>query len=184
VSPINESLHRSKTALYGLFLLVFASLQTVAYADVYILGPGDTISINVFQEPDLSLQPKVNFNGTIDFPLIGLLKITGLTLAQTESLLDKKLRGDYLVDPHISVSITSYRHFFITGAVKSPGGYEYQPGMSVRRAIAIAGDFTDRASRSKIFIIKEGVVDEKWSKVRPDEPVGPGDTINVKESLF
>ena len=100
-------------------------------------------------------------NGTIDYPLIGELKIKGLTLPETEALLDKKLRGDYLIDPQISVSIISHRPFFVTGAVRSPGGYEYQPGMSVRQAVAVAGDFTDRASRSKIFIIREGSKDSR-----------------------
>ena len=156
----------------------------MAYAELYALGPGDTININVFQEADLSMQSKISYNGTIDYPLIGELKMEGLTLAEAEALLDKKLRGDYLIDPQISVSIASYRPFFVTGAVNSPGRFEYQPGMTARRAIVVAGDFTDRASRSKIYIIKEGKSSENSRKIKLDEAVGPGDTITVKESLF
>ena len=181
---MNHVLYRSIAALCGLFFLASALLNTSAYADLYTLGPGDTININVFQEPDLSLESKISYNGTIDYPLIGELKMKGLTLAEAESLLDKKLRGDYLIDPQITISIVSYRPFFVNGAVKQPGRFEYQPGMTVRRAVVIAGDFTDRASRSKIYIIKEGQSSDSQRKVKQDEPIGPGDTITVKESLF
>lgn len=172
-----------RAALYFLVLPAFLLLQ-VALADPYTLGSGDTVKIHVFQEPDLSIEAKISDNGTVDFPLIGYIKIAGLSVAETEAVLDRKLRGDYLIDPQISVSVISYRPFFITGAVRSPGSYEYQPGMSVRQAIAVAGDFTDRASRSKIYIIKESENSENRRKIKLDEPVGPGDTITVKESLF
>ena len=181
---MSQALHRSIASLCGLFFLAFALLHNVAHADIYILGPGDTIKIHVFQEPDLSLSARISNNGTVDYPLLGKIKIEGMTLVEAEAVLDKKLRGDYLIDPQISVSIASYRPFFVTGAVRSPGSYEYQPGMTARRAIVVAGDFTDRASRSKIFIIKEGESSAKKMKIRLDEPVGPGDTVTVKESLF
>lgn len=181
---MRQDLHRSITAHCGLFFLAIALLYTAAHAELYTLGPGDTININVFQEPDLSLQSRISQNGTIDYPLIGELKMKGLTLAEAETLLDKKLRGDYLIDPQISVSIATYRPFFVNGAVKQPGRFEYQPGMTVRRAVVIAGDFTDRASRSKIYIIKEGQSSDSRRKIQQDEPIGPGDTITVKESLF
>ncbi|HEC27573.1 MAG TPA: polysaccharide export protein [Gammaproteobacteria bacterium] len=172
-----------RAAFYCLVLLAFLLLQA-AHADPYTLGSGDTIKIHVFQEPDLSIEAKISNNGTVDFPLIGNIEIAGLSLAETEAVLDRKLRGDYLIDPQISVSVISHRPFFITGAVRSPGSYEYQPGMSVRQAIAVAGDFTERASRSKIYIIKESESSENSRKIKLDEPVGPGDTITVKESLF
>jgi polysaccharide export outer membrane protein len=154
---MSQALHRSIAALCGLFFLAIALLHTAAHADLYALGPGDTININVFQESDLSLESKISHNGTIDYPLI---------------------------DPQISVSIVSYRPFFVNGAVRSPGRFEYQPGMTVRRAVVVAGDFTARASRNKIYIIKEGQSSASRKKIKLDEPIGPGDTITVKESLF
>ena len=155
-----------------------------ASAELYKLGPGDTVKIHVFQEPDLSIETKINNNGAIDYPLIGEIKLNGLDLAEAETLLDKKLRGDYLINPQITISIARHRPFFITGEVRAPGSYEYQPGMTVRRAIAIAGDFTDRASRSKIFLIREGKSNDSSQKVTLDERIDPGDTIYIKESLF
>ena len=173
----------SRAAFYCLVLLAFLLLQ-VAHANPYILGSGDTVKIHVFQEPDLSIEVKISDNGTVNFPLIGYIKIAGLSSEETEALLNRKLRGDYLIDPQISVSVIRHRPFFITGAIRSPGSYEYQPGMSVRQAIAIAGDFTDRASRSKIYIIKENESSKDRRKIKLDEPIGPGDTITVRESLF
>ena len=133
---------------------------------------------------DLSIEARISNTGIIDYPLIGEIKLAGLDLVQAEALLDKKLRGDYLINPQITISVTRHRPFFITGEVRAPGSYEYQPGMTVRRAIAIAGDFTDRASRSKIFLIREGKSNDSSQKVTLDERIGPGDTIYIKESLF
>jgi protein involved in polysaccharide export with SLBB domain len=181
---MSQATHRFLTALCGLFFVAFSLLHSAAYAQLYTLGSGDTVKINVYQEPDLSIEAKISNNGTIDFPLIGYIKIAGLSLEETEALLDKKLRGDYLIDPQISVSMIAHRPFFITGAVRKPGSYEYQPGMSARQAIAVAGDFTDRASKSKIYIIKEGESMNSSRKIKLDELIGPGDTITVKESLF
>ena len=182
--PVMRLMHYPYRLLLQFVVLATVALSfSAAHAALYVLGSGDTIGINVFQEPELSVESKISTNGTIDYPLIGELKIKGLTLPETEALLDKKLRGDYLIEPQISVSIITHRPFFVTGAVRSPGGYEYQPGMSVRQAVAVAGDFTDRASRSKIYIIREGKKGTS-EKVKLSEQVGPGDTITVKESLF
>ena len=174
------------SSFFVFILLVFASLVANAQAvnNNYKLGPGDNLSISVFQEEDLSIEARINTKGSIDFPLIGELKLVGLTRDQAEALLDKKLRGDYLVDPQITISIANYRKFFISGEVRKPGSYEYHPDMTVRQAVALAGDFTDRASRKNIFIIKEG--DKKFSstKIGLDGRISPGDTIMVKESFF
>lgn len=179
------SLFRTPTAhmMWLVFLLNFIFLPLAA-ADLYRLGPGDTVKIYVFQEPGLSIQAKISAGGVIDYPLIGELKVAGHTLAEAEALLDQKLRGDYLVDPQISISMVSFRTFFITGAVKSPGSYEYQPGMTIRQAIAIAGDFTARASRNKVFVIKEDDASNSSTRTPLDERVSPGDVITVKESFF
>ena len=181
---MRQAIYPFLTALSGLFFLAFSLLPVAVHAEVYTLA---TLSYGVrlrLQEPDLSIEARISNNGIIDYPLIGEIKLSGLNLAEAEDLLDKKLRGDYLINPQITISIARHRPFFITGAVRAPGSYEYQPGMTVRRAIAIAGDFTDRASRSKIFLIRERQGNANSTKVTLDERIGPGDTIHIKESLF
>jgi len=167
-----------------LLLLSYTGIAWAQAEDSYLLGPGDLIKILVYQEEDLSIQARIDKNGRIDYPLVGQVKLAGLTLPQAVQALDKRLRGDYLVDPRITISISEHRPFFVSGEVKEPGSYEFRPGMTVRQAIAVAGDFTDRASRSKISIIREGDTTYTEQKAGLDEKIGPGDTITVKEGFF
>ncbi|MGV6826197.1 MAG: polysaccharide biosynthesis/export family protein [bacterium] len=156
-----------------------------AFADNgYRLGAGDQVRITVFQEPDLSVETRISTNGSIDYPLLGTIKLAGKSLGEATRTIDQQLRGDYLVNPRVSVSVVTHRPFFISGEVRSPGSYEYQPGMTVRQAIAIAGDFTDRAARGKIFLIREGDTSFTPTRVDLDSVIGPGDTLTIKESLF
>ena len=181
--------NRAKRFLLAVFLLV-TGIWTLAFAQNqvgptnYRLGSNDKIDIQVFQEADLSLTADISTNGTIDSPFIGDIKLSGLTLGEVEQLLDSKLRGDYLIDPRITVSIIEYRPFYVAGEVKSPGSYENQPGMTARQAIVIAGGFTDRASRRKVYLIREGDKTYKEKKVKLNEKIGAGDTITVKEGFF
>jgi polysaccharide export outer membrane protein len=149
----------------------------------YRLSAGDKVRIAVFGEDDLTVTNQVSARGTISFPLIGELKVADLTPGDLEDLVASRLRGPYLVDPRVSVSIEEYRQFFVMGQVNRPGSYAYLPGLTVRKAVSIAGGYTERASRSKIFVVSEGDSRQE-RKVSQDDPLGPGDTIIVKESFF
>jgi polysaccharide biosynthesis/export protein VpsN len=149
----------------------------------YRLSAGDKVRIAVFGEDDLTVTSRVSARGTISFPLLGELKVADLTPGDLEELVASRLRGPYLVDPRVSVSIEEYRQFFVMGQVNRPGSYAYLPGLTVRKAVSIAGGYTERASRSKIFVVTEGNSRQE-RKVGQDDPLGPGDTIIVKESFF
>ena len=77
-----------------------------------------------------------------------------------------------------------YRNYFIAGEVGKPGGYAYVPGITVRKAITLAGGFKERASREKINIIREADVKGLSERVRLEALVQPGDVITVEESFF
>ena len=160
-----------------------ANAQGIAQSG-YRLGSGDTISIRVFQEADLSLTATIDSSGVVDYPLVGEVKLNGLTLAEAEAELDKKLRGDYLINPRITISIDKYRPFFISGAVKSPGSYEYVPGMTAMQAVVIAGGFTERASKRKVYVTRENDPAATSNKVNLNEKINAGDTVTVKETFF
>ena len=149
----------------------------------YRLSSGDKVRIAVFGEDDLTVTSQVSSRGAISFPLLGELKVAGLTPGQVEELVASRLRGPYLVNPRVTVSIEEYRQFFVMGQVNKPGSYAYLPGLTVRKAISIAGGFTERASRSKVFVVSEEG-DKQERKVGQDDQLGPGDTIIVKESFF
>ena len=165
-------------------LLFTYSLPAQAEDDDYRLAPGDVVKIKVYQEEDLSISAKITSSGRIEYPLVGEIELAGQTLEEAGATIDKALRGDYLVDPRVKVSIDTYRSYWIFGAVKKPGKYEYRPGMTARTAIAIAGDFSKLASKRKVYVIRAGDETHKEEKHKLDVLIGPGDTIRIKESLF
>ena len=150
----------------------------------YRLGPGDRITIKVFGEPDLSMDVQIDDTGRVNYPFLGELVVQGLTVGQLERRITRGLEDGYLRKPAVTVAITEYRPFFLTGEVQKPGGIPYQPNLTVEQAIALGGGFTERASRSDIEVIRAGDPEHKSVRVRLSDPVYPGDTIIVKRSFF
>mgnify|MGYP000044177477 CR=1 FL=1 len=93
------------------------------------------------------------------------------------------LKGDYLINPKITVTILEYRSFFINGEVKKPGGYPFLPGLTVRKAIALAGGFTERAAKRNIRVIHDDTSSTE-EKLDLAAEVLPGDIITVDDSFF
>lgn len=150
----------------------------------YRLGAGDVINISVYGEDDLSRRNyRLPDSGLITFPF-GEVRALGLSLVELGNRVADGLRGGYLINPRVSVSIEAYRPFFINGQVNSSGAYPYQPGISVRKAVALAGGLKERASESKIFVMRETDAEHKQTKISMDGPVFPGDTITIEESFF
>ncbi|WP_268799375.1 polysaccharide biosynthesis/export family protein [Pseudomonas huanghezhanensis] len=172
-----------------LFLGVFIMFigQHGAYAagnSEYKLGSGDVISINVYGEDDMSFKSlRLTDAGTFSYPFIGEVNAKGKTASEIEALLVSELKGDYLVNPRVSVNVLQYREFYIGGEVKTPGGYPFQPGLTVRRAVALAGGFTERASEGKISINRD-LSATPVEKASLDALVSPGDTITVPQGFF
>jgi polysaccharide export outer membrane protein len=147
----------------------------------YRLGKGDLISIKVFGEEDFSVTTHLSKEGTISYPFLGELTLSGLTVKEAEKQISRGLRGDYLVNPKVTLTVLEYRKLFVNGEVKSPGGYTFVPGMTVNKAISLAGGFTESASREEIFIIREGNPSASPSLADLKTYVGPGDIIIIKE---
>jgi len=174
-------------AAWSLLLALFSLVLSTAQAenlDGYRLAPDDQINVTVFGEPDLSLQKvRIAPNGTISMPLIGQVKVAGLTAVEAERKITELLKDGYLKKPAVTVSVAEYRLFYVNGEVKKPGGYGYRDGLTVHKAISLAGGFSERAARDKISITHEG--SKKPVKgVKLTDPVRPGDIITVKESFF
>lgn len=150
----------------------------------YRLGPGDQILINVFGEENLSMNFRLNDTGRLNYPFLGELTVEGLTLAELEQLITQGLKGPYLVNPEVTVSIGEYRPFFMQGEVNHPGGFPYQPGLTLEKAVALAGGFTERAARGKIEVIRAGDPTASARRIKLSEPVFPGDVITVRQSFF
>lgn len=164
------------------FLILLLSGFTSA--SEYLLGPGDQITINVYNEPDLTTQVKIDKTGFISFPFLDDIKVIGLSPKKLENVIKEGLLGDYLIDPQVTVAIAEYRPFFIHGQVKRPGGYPYQDDLTLDKAIALAGGLGNRASKSewKITRIVNGesviIVGTVMTLVYPD------DIIEIEQSFF
>ena len=175
--------------IFTMIFLFFGSLHTMAQEgnlsmSQYQLGSGDRIQISVFGQDDLSMEVRLPDVGTINYPFLGEIKLVGMTAAEVEQLIYTGLLGDYLVNPSVSVAIVEYRPFFIDGEVKRPGGYAYQPGLSVNKAAALAGGYTERAARDKITIIREKNGQTNEFTVTVSDMIQPGDIITINQRFF
>ncbi|MEE9320634.1 MAG: polysaccharide biosynthesis/export family protein [Granulosicoccus sp.] len=150
----------------------------------YLLGEGDKISIQVFDEPDLTMDIRIGARGSINYSYLGDLKVTGKTASQIEREIANLLREGYLVNPSVNVLVSEYRPFFINGEVRSPGSYPYRPGLTLDKAIALAGGLTERASTRKMFVIKEANSGQGQVKVGMNARIAPGDIVSIKEGFF
>ena len=151
--------------------------------DVYILGAGDKIAIKVFGQEDLSIESFLGNSGSVNYPFLGEVKVAGLSIKQVELAITQGLKGDYLVNPNVYVQVIEYRPFYIHGEVNKPGGYPYQPGMTINQAVALAGGLTDRADKDKISLYKEA--DKKLKQQASlEHNVNAGDTITIDQRFF
>ena len=153
----------------------------------YKLGSGDLISIQVFSEDDLSMEVRLSGTASISYPFLGELTVANNTVLDLEKQIADGLRGDYLIEPRVNVSVVEYRPFFITGEVKDPGSYPFIPGLTLRKAITLAGGFTERASRNKIYVTNKDAYEagnRTGKTLRMDDPIRPDDVITIEQSFF
>jgi polysaccharide export outer membrane protein len=167
----------------GLALFVISVLGQANAQDVYKLGPGDKIEIKVYGQDELTVEVLLSNSGVINYPFLGEIKVTGLSVTQVEMLITKGLKGDYLISPNVSTQVTEYRQFYIHGEVKKPGGYPYQPGMTINQAVALAGGLTERASKEKVFLFREIDKNQQLSATLSTK-VSAGDTITIEQRFF
>lgn len=155
----------------------------------YILGSGDTVRIDVPLQTEISGKYTLNDEGDIDLPLIGRVNLNGMTVTQADQLISEMYANGYLVNPDINIQMDGYRPFFIMGEVENPGQYDYEDGLTVLNAVAIAGGFTYRANQEEFELVRRAGAEhsqEGAPKLAAElaTTVRPGDTIYVKERLF
>ena len=154
------------------FSAVFA--QSEIDLESYQLGQGDHIAIQVFDEPDLTMEARIGASGVINYSYLGDIQVTGASPAQLERKITDLLRDGYLVNPSVNITVVQYRPFFINGEVRNPGSYPYQPGLTLEKAVALAGGLTDRASRRKMFVQRALEEGQKQSKIKMSAKLSPG----------
>ena len=167
-----------------------AFLRAQAPQDAYLLGPGDTVDVVIFGEPDLSRIVTIKPDGTISLPLIGEVRAAGKTTTQLASELASLYRT-YLRAPSVSVVVREFRvdRIYILGQVGRPGEYQIRPGMGILELLASAGGPTTRADLTKAVIIRGRTealqlnLLEAFAKNKsPDVKLLPGDVLFIPET--
>lgn len=167
-----------------LFFISLSVVQAKSFEDTYVIGAGDKIQISVYGESDLSIDELyISNSGKFEYPYLGQLIALNKTPESLKNEIINGLKDDYLISPKVRVSVVGFRSIYVNGEVKKPGGYEYQPGLTVDKAIALAGGFTDRAAKDKVYITQSGSEEIK-NKVRLSKKIMPGDIIVIEQSFF
>lgn len=155
-----------------------------ALEEPYMLGAGDRVRVTVFEQETLTNTYAVDQSGYIAFPLVGSVPARGYSAQQLEGQIAERLRQGFLRDPDVSVEVDRYRPVFVMGEVGAAGQYSYVPGMTVQKAIAMAGGFSARANQANVDITRQVNGKVMTGRVVTSDPLLPGDTIYVRERLF
>jgi polysaccharide biosynthesis/export protein VpsN len=162
----------------------------------YVLGPGDTFTLEIVGEKDLPQQYQVASNGTVDFPYVHTLKVADLEAQEVARLVRERLIAEkVLSDPSVVVQVKEYasRHVTLLGQVSKPGSYPLLPGMSLIQAISQAGGLTAVASGSHTNLTRKTSKGQQTVQIdvnaisegrSPDVPLQAGDQIYVPDRLF
>ncbi len=182
--------------LFHLFLTVVMTAIASAQSERSsgLIGRMDNVEIRVFREDELTTRGQLSADGTITMPLIGSVRIVGLTTDQAAAAITRKLADGYLVKPEVSVSIEARirRTITVLGQAQRPGVFELPAHrqLSLVEAIGMAGGVTRIANGKKINLKRSGgqivvvnLTDITTGKGK-DIPLRDGDVISIPESLF
>jgi len=131
------------------------SLQTgFELPDAYRIGGGDILSVQVYDEADLSGSCPVDDTGAINLPLLGQVKVAGMTSREIDRHLTELLAADYLVSPHVTVAVEGYgsQPVQVLGAVKEPGVYYLRGSTTLLDVLAEAGGLEAERSVNEIHV--------------------------------
>jgi polysaccharide export outer membrane protein len=198
-SPISASHRRLMKSLIQslvwVLLLFGIDLVTAEPEDAsYVLRPNDAIRVEVYEEPDLTGSVRILTTGEASFPLIGSLKISGLSVAAAAEKIRELYAKDYLVDPKLTLTVQDYSTDFISviGAVQSPGQVPIPVAgkLDLATAMAAAGGLAANADANGIQLVKTNGATSRYnitdiqSGTSGRVQLAAGDRIIVNQSAF
>ena len=164
----------------------------------YIIGPGDSLEVFVWRNPELSVTVPVRPDGKISTPLVEDMVAVGKTPPQLARDMEKVL-SEYVRAPKVNIIVTTAASAFslvkVVGQVQHPSALPYREGMRVLDAILAVGGLTQFASGNRARIVrvengKETIIHVKVADlvnsgdVKQNEPLKPGDVLVVPQSIF
>ncbi len=162
-------------------------VESAVTAGEYRIGVDDALDVNVWKNPELSMQVRVRPDGKISMPLIGDLPAADMTSAELANSIGQKL-FNYVKNPQVTVIVSNpsssdfLRRVRVTGAVKSPQSIAYRDGMTVLDLVLLAGGLNDFASgnRATLYRKVDGVT--KAYPIKLDDLINDGD-VNTNYTL-
>jgi polysaccharide export outer membrane protein len=116
----------------------------------YILGAGDLLQVDVFEAKELCSKARISSRGYITLPLLGQVKVHGMTAREAENYIEGAYREKYIKNPHVSIFVEEHysQRVTLVGQFKSPGTYDYVSKQRLLDVFALGGGLTDKASRT------------------------------------
>lgn len=165
--------------------------NTSAPIPEYIIGIGDMLEIVTWREPDFSREEiLVRLDGKISFPLLDDIQAAGRTPAELKADIGGKLK-DFVSNPSVTVAVrnATSKRFYILGEVVNTGEYELVKNLTVLQAFALAGGFTEWASKKEILLLrreggKDKVVRINYKKILKGEDFRQNVTIQADDTII
>ncbi len=164
----------------------------------WVLRPNDVITMTVYLEDDLKSEAIIDVNGMVMLPLLGQVKVGGLTLGEATAQIQKLYDKDYLVNPQVNLVVEKFaaRRFAVLGQVQHPGSFDFPQNepVTLLEAIAISGGYTRLGAPSKVSVrrVENGsskIYHLNADKMTEDQnkkqfEILPNDIITVGERTF
>ncbi len=161
----------------------------------YVIGPADLLEVKVFEVEELNTEARVSSRGYITLPLLGNVKVSGLSARKAEEKIEKLLGKEYIHDPNVTIFIKEHRSQIVSimGAVQSPGNYEVLGKRNLLDVLALSEGLRDTAGKT-VYVSREKDeggketlaidLDELLIKGSTDlnMPIKSGDVIYVPEA--
>jgi len=184
-----------KLLFFALAWMTIAVSAGTAWADDIRLGPGDVLKISVYNNPDLSIDTRVDGSGVISYPLVGSVKVGGLTPSAAEKKIADRLQsGGFVKDPQVNimVSVMESQQVSVLGQVNKPGRFPIDGTHSLTDVLAMAGGLTPDAGYTITLLRPENGKTHRenidlYNITHAAGPVNnpdvmPGDTIYVERA--
>lgn len=146
----------------------------------YRINKGDKLRISVWQEENLQAEVVVSPDGTISFPMIGVIEAAGKTIDEFQNLLREKLE-EYIPGPEVNVSLLSAdgNLIYVIGEVARPGAYVMTKNLDVMQALSMAGGLTPFADKNDVHILRRTAEGQSSSISFAYDDVEDGDNLDT-----
>ncbi len=135
----------------------------------YKIGSEDLLEVSVFEDEKLNKTVRVSSQGNVSLPLLGIMRVKGLTSEEVEKEIRDLLAEKYFNDPHVSVFIKEYRNqrISVMGAVEKPGAYDVTGQKAILDILALAGGLKEDAGQL-LFLIRPPQLEDETARTKKD----------------